>query len=228
MTRTFRWHFDTVSYTLTTGRNRVRVSLKVRPDGSIRVSAPTGYPLKSADRLVADHMTQIARARESFARALREMPDTLLLEGRRLPLRAQKGDKARVCFAPDAVTVICPDPDAEKVRQLLRKELSARALMQIRQSIDRWGPTVPMKPGRLTIREQKSRWGSLSSAGNLSFHWKLIMAPPEALEYVVIHELSHFLHFNHSARFWAEVEKRMPDYRVWKQWLKQNGALLKL
>ena len=79
---------------------------------------------------------------------------------------------------------------------------------------------------RITIREQKTRWGSCSSAGNLNFNWKLILAPPQALDYVVVHELCHLHEFNHSPRFWRLVESQMPDYEAWKKWLKIHGSEL--
>ena len=77
--------------------------------------------------------------------------------------------------------------------------------------------------GTITIREQKTRWGSCSAKGNLNFNWKLVLMPPEILDYVVVHELAHRLQMNHSAAFWAEVGKILPDYRERRQWLKVNG-----
>lgn len=80
--------------------------------------------------------------------------------------------------------------------------------------------------GKITIREQKSRWGSCSSRGNLNFNWKLVLAPPEVLDYVVVHELCHRLQMNHSPEFWNEVERVLPDYQKRRKWLKENGWLL--
>ena len=77
--------------------------------------------------------------------------------------------------------------------------------------------------GRIAIREQKTRWGSCSSKGNLNFNWLLILAPPEVLDYVVVHELCHRRQMNHSQAFWKEVEKILPDYRERQKWLKDNG-----
>lgn len=76
---------------------------------------------------------------------------------------------------------------------------------------------------RITIREQKTRWGSCSSNRNLSFNWKLMLAPPEILDYVVVHELCHLKEMNHSPAFWHEVEQILPDYAHRKKWLKDNG-----
>jgi len=82
--------------------------------------------------------------------------------------------------------------------------------------------------GRITIRKQKTRWGSCSREGNLNFNCLLIMAPPEVLDYVVVHELSHRLEMNHSPRFWAQVEKVIPDYRNPRKWLKEHGSQMML
>ena len=78
----------------------------------------------------------------------------------------------------------------------------------------------------MAIRDQKSRWGSCSQKGNVNFNWKLVMAPPPALDYVVVHELCHLYEFNHSPRFWALVARHVPDYEVWKKWLKAHGKEL--
>lgn len=81
---------------------------------------------------------------------------------------------------------------------------------------------------RITIREQKSRWGSCSGRGTLSFNWRLMLAPPRVLDYVVIHEICHFKHMNHSKEFWEEVAKLEPHYKEYRQWLKDHGAELSL
>ena len=108
------------------------------------------------------------------------------------------------------------------VRGLIRGTLSAMALRRIRERVAHFAPLVGRQPGRITIREQKTRWGSCSGKGNLNFNWKLIMAPPQVLDYVVIHELCHLYEFNHSPRFWALVAAQMPDYEIWKKWLKNH------
>lgn len=89
-----------------------------------------------------------------------------------------------------------------------------------------YAPILGVTYGRITIRDQKSRWGSCSQKGNLNFTWKLILTPPEILDYVVVHELCHRLEMNHSARFWNHVERVLPDYQERRDWLKKNGWLL--
>ena len=80
--------------------------------------------------------------------------------------------------------------------------------------------------GRITVRCQKTRWGSCSSQGNLNFNCLLMLAPPEVRDYVVVHELCHRLEMNHSRRFWAAVERVCPDYQDHKKWLRENGPAL--
>ena len=79
---------------------------------------------------------------------------------------------------------------------------------------------------RITIRDQETRWGSCSAKGTLSFNWRLMLAPPAILDYVVVHELCHLTHMNHSAAFWQAVEAVYPDYRSARRWLKEHGQEL--
>lgn len=80
--------------------------------------------------------------------------------------------------------------------------------------------------GRITIRRQKTRWGSCSQSGNLNFNCLLMLAPPGVIDYVVVHELCHRIEMNHSSRFWKLVEEVYPGYDQWKRWLKENGGRL--
>jgi len=83
-----------------------------------------------------------------------------------------------------------------------------------------------LKPTQITIRDQRTRWGSCSSKGTISLNWRLVLAPPEVLNYVIVHELCHLVEHNHSNRFWAQVEKACPHFKQYRQWLKLNGTLL--
>lgn len=110
-----------------------------------------------------------------------------------------------------------------------REEIEAladRALKIIPGRVRCFAPVVGVDYGRITIRCQHTRWGSCSARGNLNFNCLLLLCPPEVLDYVVIHELCHRKELNHSPRFWEEVERSCPDYRVHRKWLKDNGAAL--
>lgn len=100
----------------------------------------------------------------------------------------------------------------------------ARAVFSERAA--HFAPLVGVTFGRMTVRHQKSRWGSCSATGNLSFNCLLMLCPPTVQDYVVVHELCHRLEWNHSPRFWAEVERVLPDYPAARAWLKENGELL--
>jgi len=111
--------------------------------------------------------------------------------------------------------------DAEQLETL--KELAQEPIYE---SLRKFAPQMGVTYGRVTIRCQKSRWGSCSGTGNLNFNCLLALAPREVLDYVVVHELSHRKHMDHSAAFWREVERVLPDYRQRRAWLSQNGGAL--
>ena len=104
----------------------------------------------------------------------------------------------------------------------------ARAALVIPERVAHFAPLVGVDYGSITIRSQKTRWGSCSSKGNLNFNCLLLLAPPEVLDYVVVHELCHRKQMNHSPRFWAEVGRVLPDYKIRVKWLKENGSRLML
>ncbi|MBR0132548.1 MAG: M48 family metallopeptidase [Lachnospiraceae bacterium] len=104
--------------------------------------------------------------------------------------------------------------------------LADSALKYFPPLVKTWAEKIGVKYGRITIRNQRSRWGSCSQAGNLNFNCLLMELPEEIREYVVIHELCHRLEMNHSAFFWAEVEKHCPDYKILRKRLKEEGSAL--
>ncbi len=106
------------------------------------------------------------------------------------------------------------------------QELADRALKEIPKRVAHYARLLQVDYGRITIRNQKSRWGSCSGKGNLNFNCLLMLTPPEVIDYVVVHELCHRKEMNHSARFWNEVEQILPDYRERRDWLKKNGGRL--
>jgi predicted metal-dependent hydrolase len=88
------------------------------------------------------------------------------------------------------------------------------------------GPALGVEPARIQVRDQRTRWGSCSARGTLSFNWRLALAPFEVLDYVVVHELCHLREPNHSRRFWSLVESRRPGWREQRAWLREHGAEL--
>ena len=103
------------------------------------------------------------------------------------------------------------------------RELADMAMQDILVRVKRFAPLIGVTVGKVTIRSQKTRWGSCSAKGNLNFNCLLMLCPEEVRDYVVVHELCHRKEMNHSARFWAEVEKTLPDYPYRRKWLKDHG-----
>lgn len=106
------------------------------------------------------------------------------------------------------------------------EKLCQKALSVIPDKVKYYAEIMGVTYGRITIRNQKTRWGSCSSKGNLNFNCLLMLMPDKVLDYVVVHELCHLKQMNHSKKFWMEVERYMPDYQNYRKWLNENGGAL--
>lgn len=106
------------------------------------------------------------------------------------------------------------------------EKLCQKALSVIPDKVKYYAEIMGVTYGRITIRNQKTRWGSCSNKGNLNFNCLLMLMPDKVLDYVVVHELCHLKQMNHSKKFWKEVERYMPDYKNYKKWLNENGGAL--
>ena len=109
-----------------------------------------------------------------------------------------------------------------KFTQVQIEALAQKALAVIPERVRHFAPLVGVTYGRITIRNQRSRWGSCSGKGNLNFNCLLMMTPDHVIDYVVVHELCHRLEMNHSPAFWAHVERVLPDYRTSWEWLREH------
>jgi len=147
----------------------------------------------------------------------------------RAPLRLPQKDIDRfVAAKADWIVRHLAEIDARPAVPVLSaediKQLAERAAAYIPGRVSYYAPLVGVTYGKIGIRCQRKRWGSCSSKGNLSFNCLLMLAPPEVIDSVVVHELCHRKEMNHSARFYAEVLRVFPEYRKWDGWLKKNGA----
>ncbi|HEY4189205.1 MAG TPA: SprT family zinc-dependent metalloprotease [Candidatus Limnocylindrales bacterium] len=116
--------------------------------------------------------------------------------------------------------------DRRTTAAILEAWFRARARAALDTAIARHGPPLGVTPARVTVRDTTSRWGSCSRKGNLSFSWRLVLAPPEALDTVAAHELCHLRVFGHGPRFIALLASRVPDHAAWRRWLRRHSAEL--
>ncbi|MEO8208799.1 MAG: SprT family zinc-dependent metalloprotease [Chloroflexota bacterium] len=123
----------------------------------------------------------------------------------------------------DELQILLASRDRRAPANVLRAWLKERAAQAIERAVEAHAPALSVDPVKITLRDTRSRWGSASRKGSLSLSWRLVLAPPEALETVVLHELAHLRVFGHGPRFWALVADRRPDHADWRRWLRTHS-----
>lgn len=248
MKRVVKLPNGSLEYSLIRSQRSANCILKVLPGGEVRLYAPAQTQIKRADTIILNNLDLIRDMQYRLDRSLAENRlrhpvspgSSICIEGtpRRISIINTSGSSAPPVEITDSECILhisSPadqglqnDCDDDHIRATLKQFLSKLALIRIRERLDVYAPMLGVQYGRVTVRDQRSRWGSCSAKHNLNFNWKLIMAPPEVLDYVVIHELCHLIEFNHSARFWDQVSHIQPEYTYWKKWLKDHGNELGL
>ena len=212
-----------------------RKNLLLRVDVACRVVclAPRGVRLRDADAFVlskrdwiAENLQKMRSVRESAAARNALAPDSILFRGKPVRIECKIGSPQSCTLSGDVLHLCVSDASPEHIREVLRGFLIDEANRVIEERFQFYIPFIGRQPTRVTVREQKTRWGSCSNHNTISINWKLIMAPSECLDYVVIHELCHLYEFDHSPAFWKRVEQYQKDYKVWKKWLKDNNSVL--
>jgi predicted metal-dependent hydrolase len=141
----------------------------------------------------------------------------LLVNDQDVPLQRQNG---RFRLRRDLVEV----GEIAAAKDAFREFYITKGHERLRRRVDYYAPKVGVAPTKVEVKELGHRWASCSTSGKISFHWKCMMAPQTSIDYVVVHELCHFHHRDHTDAFWNEVDKVMPDFLERKEWLKKNGA----
>lgn len=208
-------------------RRARRVRLRVSHDG-VEVVVPWRTPWAAGRQVLVENSGWVVRALGRYDQPLAD--GTMLYQGRQVKvfLRHAGVHRAELVATPEALFVVLPqrskaDPEAALLR-LLKEESRER----LEASVQLWAQKMGVSPGDVRIKDTSSRWGSCSRKGNLNFSWRLLLAPPAAMEYVVVHELAHLRHFDHSKGFWLEVERWCPNARRLQNWFKQEGWKVKL
>jgi predicted metal-dependent hydrolase len=222
-----------------------RYLLRLRPDGTARVTIPRGGSTEAAQQFVERHAVWLERELKRLQSQPRKpavwmIGTEILLRGNAVRIEAGfngenkeiedededettkkagtvrfGGESVRL---PDLVADLRPAIEGH-LRQLAARELPPRVL----ELAARHGLTVR----RITVRNQKSRWGSCSRRGTISLNWRLIQTPAFVSDYICLHELVHLRQMNHSPKFWREIERVCPDYRMARHWLKEHSGLLR-
>jgi predicted metal-dependent hydrolase len=134
--------------------------------------------------------------------------------------------RSDVAAFPDELVIHRVAADRHSEASILERWLREIARESIESAVVAHAESMRVAPNTVTLRDPRTRWGSASRTGRLSFSWRLVLAPPEALETVVVHELAHLRVFGHGPKFWALVASRRPDHRVWRRWLHDHSTEL--
>jgi hypothetical protein len=216
-----------LAYTVRRSARARRVRVTVEPDGAVVVTLPARAAEREAAAAVVELRPWIdRRRREAAARSVRlARPEgTMPYLGELLELHPEEG-RTRAHRRDGVLHVPAAEPaQREAVERWYRR--AARA--EVVPRLDLAAAAVGRPYTSLTIRDQRTRWGSCSAKGAMSFNWRLLLAPAEILDYVVWHEACHLVHLDHSPRFWAELARHRPVYREPQRWLRRNGAALHL
>jgi len=211
-----------------------RIRLLVNERGA-RLTVPPRASLREAERFLHANLAWLAQqialraARAPVAAGLEiGSAQSLRLRGESLPLSWHEGRLLRVARDADGLSIVHPPAlKPATLRRALREFYVAEARRDVGHWLPKYLPSLPRAPSVLRIRPLRSLWGSLSPSGGLSLDLALVLGPPAHFEYVLVHELCHLIHANHSRHFWREVEARCPDWRRLRAWFREEGMALK-
>jgi predicted metal-dependent hydrolase len=211
-------------------RRARRYVLRLQPDGSARVTIPRGGSLAEGRRFAQKHSSWIEK--QLLRQAMRPVPartwslgTEILFRGETTRLEAgSDGEGSSVRFATENVAVPSLAGD---LRPAVEEHLRALASRELPPRVFELAALHQLSARRVSVRDQRSRWGSCSRRGTISLNWRLVQAPNPVRDYVVLHELAHLVEMNHSRRFWRQVAKLCPEFVAAERWLKKHSGLLR-
>ena len=207
-----------------------RYLLRLRSDGSVRVTIPRGGSVTEARRFAERNTEWLARQMERLpAHPVKPkqwlIGTEILFRGELVKLEAGvNGESGMIQFGSEVVRVTSLGAD---LRPAIERHLWRLAAKELPPKVLEYVALHQLPVHRITVRNQRSRWGSCSRRGTISLNWRLIQTPAFVRNYILVHEIMHLREMNHSSRFWREVERACPDYESAKQWLKQHSSLLR-
>ena len=208
--------------------------LRVRPDGGLRVTCHKSVAKREIFAFLRDSESFIKKCLERLKHHKEKYPakqfisdEFYLYLGQRLPLQIIWSWNPRIKVRPhlDHIEMLAPLASTPSERQkAFFKYLQKQAHEVFTARVETFSKQMNLYPSSVSVRGQKTRWGSCSSEGRVNLNWKLLAAPPEVIDYVVIHELAHLKHMNHSPQFWGLVSDHFPGHREAKKWLLAHEA----
>lgn len=226
-----------VKVTLRRNHRAKRTWIKLEDHSGLVVVLPPWARADRAPQYLRQHrewvLSQLDRWEDRLAEALPPLGTarTVVYRGRPMPLRVRTCacEEPSVEWHRDHVLVHMPRNAAEPpLAEVLQASYREKAREVIVRRTEALAPGLGVRPKRISIRDQKTRWGACTGSGTLTFSWRLVLAPPSVLDYVVVHELCHLRHHNHGRRFWELVESVCPAFEAHRAWLRENGAALRL
>lgn len=212
--------------------NRKTLSIQITADARLVVRAPLRMPKREIDGFVLQKQSWITDKLDLVrTRAALHKPsepasgEEFPFLGRKLMLAISEHAKRIEAVGG---TLAIPKAWLSKAEQRLRRWYCEQATVILKERLAYWRDLTGIRYCSVRLSDARKRWGSCSSRGSLNFSWRLVMAPIDVIDYVVVHELVHIEHMNHSKAFWAKVGEIMPDYEAKKKWLKDNSGLLGL
>jgi predicted metal-dependent hydrolase len=216
--------------TLVRNRRARRYVLRLRPDGAARVTIPRGGSATEARRFAERNKEWLERQLQRMA-ARPSRPKEwwigtkILFRDEPVKLEAGvNGESGMIRFGSEVVKATNPAAD---LRPTIERHLWRLAANELPPRVLEYAALHQLPVRRITVRNQRSRWGSCSRRGTISLNWRLIQTPAFVRDYLVVHEIMHLKEMNHSSRFWREVERACPDYEAAEQWLKRHSSLLR-
>ena len=206
--------------------NRKSLAIEITSDGKVIVRAPMMVPVKEIEQLIEKKRDWIRE--HQTKQEIRKERDRVLYRGsyKTVCVEEHKSNMLSIELTEESIIIRKPRGFELNVSAYLEHWYRKEAAKAIKESVERHGRQMQVTYGRVAIKDQKTRWGSCSSLGNLNFNYRLIMAPERVLDYVVVHELAHRVHMNHSKVFWDLVGQVMPEYEQCRIWLKEHGSEL--
>jgi len=222
----------TIDYTLIY-KKRKTMGIYVDLYGHVELRVPTGTSMEMIEKLLEDKKDWIfAKSKEQQERTkgfkVKEYNDgeTFLYMGKNYPICITIEEKVAGDYAvleEDCLHLYVKEQSEERIRQTLKRFYYQQCKALAESRIKIYQPLFKTKPREIKITDNKKTWGTCNSNFQLTFNWKLAMAPLESIDYVVVHEMCHMVHLNHDRSFWRLVGKILPDYEERQAWLHQSS-----